>query len=84
MKIQMKNKEEYCEKLEEEFISLRVEVDKINNNLKISQVLEDILSCQRSSFNKVGMDTLVRPHGNKMQMLISAILLKKVEAPQHQ
>jgi hypothetical protein len=33
---------------------LRVEVDKINKNLKSSQVLEDILNCQRSPFDKEG------------------------------
>jgi hypothetical protein len=54
MKIQMMKKEEYCEKLEEEVISLRVEVENLNK-LKSSQVLEYILSYQRSSFNKVGL-----------------------------
>jgi hypothetical protein len=49
------NKEEYCEQIEEEFISLSVEVDKLNKNLKGSQVLEDILNNQRSSFNKAGL-----------------------------
>jgi hypothetical protein len=39
MKIQMIKKEEYCEKLEEEVVTLRVEVDKLNKNLKSSQVL---------------------------------------------
>jgi hypothetical protein len=34
---------------------LRVEVKKINKTLKRSQVLEDILSCQRSPFNKAGI-----------------------------
>jgi hypothetical protein len=43
MKIQMIKKEEYCEKLEEEVVTLRVEVDKLNKNLKSSQVLEDII-----------------------------------------
>jgi hypothetical protein len=52
MKTLMMKKEEKCEKLEEEVVSLRVEVDKLKKNLKSSQVLEDILSCQRSSFNK--------------------------------
>jgi hypothetical protein len=55
MNIQMMKKEEYCEKLEEEVITLRVEVVKLNKNLKSSQVLEDILSCQRSPFNKAGL-----------------------------
>jgi hypothetical protein len=55
MKIHMMKKEEYCEKLEEEVISLRVEVDKLKKNLKSSQVLENIISCQRSPFNKTGL-----------------------------
>jgi hypothetical protein len=55
MKIQMMKKEEDCEKLEEEVVTLRVEVDKLNKNLKSSQVLEDIISCQRSPFNKTGL-----------------------------
>ena len=42
IKIQMMKKEEDCEKLEEEFVSLRVEVFKLNEDMKISQVLEDI------------------------------------------
>jgi hypothetical protein len=52
MKVQMMKKEEDCEKLEEEVISLRVEVVNLNKKLKISQVLEDILSCQSSTLNK--------------------------------
>jgi hypothetical protein len=55
MKIHMMKKQEDCEKLEEEFVSLRVEVDKLNKNLKNCQVLEDILICQRSPFNKIGL-----------------------------
>jgi hypothetical protein len=54
MKIQMMKKEEYCENIEEEGVSLRVEVVKLNEDMKISQVIEDILSCQRSPFNKEG------------------------------
>jgi hypothetical protein len=52
MNIQMMKKEEDCEKIEEEVVTLRVEVVKLNKNLKSSQVLEDILRCQRSPFNK--------------------------------
>jgi hypothetical protein len=40
MKIQMMKKEEDCEKLEEEVILLRVEVDKLNKKLKKSSVLD--------------------------------------------
>jgi chromosome segregation ATPase len=54
MKIQMMKKEEYSENIEEEVISLRVEVEKLIKNLKRSQVLEGILSCQRSPFDKEG------------------------------
>lgn len=48
----MKNKEEECEELEEEGVALRVEVDKLKRNLKRSQVLDDILSCQISPCDK--------------------------------
>jgi hypothetical protein len=51
----MMKKEDDCEKLEEEVVSLRVEVGKINKNSKRSQVLEDILKFQRSPFNKSGL-----------------------------
>jgi hypothetical protein len=51
MKIQMMKKEEDSEKLEEEVVSLRVEVDNINKNLKRSQVLEGF---QRSPLDKEG------------------------------
>jgi hypothetical protein len=68
MKIQMMKKEEDCENLEEEVVSLRVEVDKLNKNLKSSQVLEDILSYQRSPFNKSGLgyigETSCKEDGN--------------------
>jgi hypothetical protein len=40
MKIQMTKKEEYCENLEEEVISLRVEVEKLNKKLKKFSVLD--------------------------------------------
>jgi len=51
----MMKKEEDCENLGEEVVSLRVEVEKLNKNLKSSQVLEDILRYQRLLFNKVGL-----------------------------
>ena len=52
MKIQIIKKEEECENLEEEVVALKVEVKNLNKNLKSSQVLEDILNCQRSPFDK--------------------------------
>jgi hypothetical protein len=55
----MMKKEEDCEKLEEEFISLRVEVDGLNKNMNNSQLLED----------KTVLGALVRPHAKKMQLL---------------
>jgi hypothetical protein len=36
-------------------VSLRVEVNKLNKNLKISQVLEDILNSQRPCSDKSGL-----------------------------
>ena len=48
-------KEEECGKVNEEVVSLRVEVDKLNKNLKRSQVLDDILSCQISPCDKKGL-----------------------------
>jgi hypothetical protein len=48
-------KEEYNEKLDNEVIILRIEVEKLNKNLNIYQVLEDILSHQMSPFNKAGL-----------------------------
>jgi hypothetical protein len=40
MKIQMTKKEEECEKIEEEVVSLRIEVDRLNKKLKNSPVLD--------------------------------------------
>ena len=37
--MKMRKKEEYCEKLEEEVVSFRVKVDKLNKNLNNSPVL---------------------------------------------
>ena len=55
MKIQMMKKEKECEKLEKEIVTLRVEVNKLNKNLKIYQVLEKILNSQRPSSDKYGL-----------------------------
>jgi hypothetical protein len=43
----MTKKENECENLEEEVVSLRVEVNNLNKNLKSSQVLENIPNSQR-------------------------------------
>jgi hypothetical protein len=59
MKIQMMNKDEDCENIEEEVISLRVEVVKINEDMKSSQLLEDILDCQRSPFDKASFGYVI-------------------------
>jgi hypothetical protein len=40
---------------------LKVEVDKLNKNLKITQVLEDILICQRSPFDKTSFGYIGEP-----------------------
>jgi hypothetical protein len=50
----MMKKEEDSENLEEEVVSLRFEVDKLKKSMKSSQVLEDILNCHRSPFDKAG------------------------------
>ena len=55
MQIYMIKKENECENLEEKVVSLRVEVNKINKNLKISQVLENILNSQRPYSDKSGL-----------------------------
>jgi hypothetical protein len=49
IQIHMIKKEKECENLEKDVMTLRAEVNKINNNLKISQVLENILNIQRPS-----------------------------------
>jgi hypothetical protein len=51
----MVNKEKECENLENEVMTLRVEFNKLNNNLKISQVLESILDSQRPYSEKYGL-----------------------------
>ena len=55
MKIQLMNKKEDCEKLEEYIVSLRNEVDKLGKNMKSSQSLDGIPNCHRSPFNKMGI-----------------------------
>jgi hypothetical protein len=68
---------------------LRVEFDKLNKNLKISQVLEDILNCQRSlsdkaSFGYIGEASCkedVKSYSNKSieERGNSTLIVKKVE-----
>lgn len=53
MKIQLTRKDH--EKLKEEIVSLRKEVDQLNKNLKSSQFFDDILNCQRSPLDKYGL-----------------------------
>jgi hypothetical protein len=55
MQIHMINKEKECDNLEEEVMSLRVKFNKLKKNLKISQVLEDILNNQRKCSDKYGL-----------------------------
>ena len=55
MKKQLVMKDEDCEKLKGEIVSLKKEVDLFNKNLKISQTLDGILSHQRSPLDKSGL-----------------------------
>ena len=55
MKSQLREKEENCEKLEAEIVSLRHKVDKFNKKLKSSQMLDDILNIQRSPYEKTNL-----------------------------
>jgi hypothetical protein len=41
-----------CEKLKKEIVTLRIQVNKLNKNLKSSQVLENILNSQRPYSDK--------------------------------
>jgi hypothetical protein len=84
MKIQMAKKEEDCENLGEEVISLRVEVDNLNKNLKSYQVLEDIFSCQRSPFDKTCLGYIGEASCKEDEMQIPARALKREEAPHNQ
>jgi protein subunit release factor B len=59
---QLKEKEENCEKLEAEIVSLRKELEKttdqLNRSLKFgksNEILDNILSYQRSPFIKIGL-----------------------------
>jgi hypothetical protein len=47
MQIQMIKKEKECEKIKKEIVTMSVEFNKLNKNLKSSQVLENILNSQR-------------------------------------
>jgi hypothetical protein len=51
----MIKKENECENLEEEVMLLRFEVNKLITNLKIYQVLENILNSQRPHSEKSGL-----------------------------
>jgi hypothetical protein len=55
MQIQMIKKEKECEKLENEIVTLRVEFNILKKNLKISQVLENILNNSRPYNKKYGL-----------------------------
>jgi len=48
-------KEGDYEKLKEEIVSLRNEVDQLSKNLMSSKVLDDILSCKISPLDKYGL-----------------------------
>jgi hypothetical protein len=48
-------KENECDNLEKEVMTLRFEVNKIKTNLKSSQVLENILKSQRPYNDKSGL-----------------------------
>jgi len=43
-------------KHEQEIVTLRAEVDKLNCKWRSSQVLDDILNCQRSPLIKIGLE----------------------------
>jgi hypothetical protein len=62
VRIQLKEKEENCEKLESEIVSLRKELEKttikLNRSLKFEksiETLDDIINCQRYPFIKTGL-----------------------------
>ena len=61
MKKQLVMKDEDCEKLKGEIVSLRKEVDLLNNNFKSSQTLDDIISHQRSPLDKSGLGYVGEP-----------------------
>jgi hypothetical protein len=51
----MIKKETECENIDKEVVTLRFDVNKLINNLKISQVLENILNSQRPYSDKSGL-----------------------------
>ena len=55
MKKQLVMKDEDCEKLKGEIVTLKKEVVSLNKNLKSSQILDDILNHQRSPLDKSGL-----------------------------
>jgi hypothetical protein len=62
VRIQLKEKEENCEKLEDEIVSLRKELEKTIDHLsrslnffKSNEILDNILSYQMSPFIKIGL-----------------------------
>ena len=55
MKNQINEKEESCDKLEDEFVDLRKKVEKSNKFLNSSQILDEILESQRSPNDKSGL-----------------------------
>jgi hypothetical protein len=55
MEIWTIKKEKVCENIEKEVMTLRFEVNKLSKNLKISQVLENILNSQRPYIDKSGL-----------------------------
>ena len=58
MRVQLKEKEEVCNRLEYEIVSLRNKMEKSNANMefeKISATLDEILNCQRFPSNKTGI-----------------------------
>lgn len=56
LKGQIKQKEERCINHEQEIIALRAEVNKLKQKLRSSQVLENIINCQRSPFIKTSLE----------------------------
>ena len=55
MKKKLVMKDEDCENLKGEIVSLKKEIELLNKNLKIYQTLDDILSHQISPLDKLGL-----------------------------
>ena len=55
MKDQLDEKEKTCEHLEMEVVDLRKKNEKSSVFVKNSTILDEILSCQRSPFDKTGL-----------------------------